>query len=1272
MGASKPVVHPINEHVCNYARHLQNPSSQSIAIADTGTTGHYFQPHSACLNITPTHKPVTVNMPQGTSIQSTHTGELPLPQLPASARVAHIFPDLANHSLISIGVLCDHNCVATFAKDNVTVSHNNEPLLTGPRSSNGLWTIDLQQAILTPQATPTPSPVPSRHALAAIEDSTIADQMAFLHSACFSPVPSTLIQAIDNGHFTSWPGFSSHNIKHHLPKSLATAYGHLDQKRKGIRSTQPKPTQPVGLPAFPMDTINADPIPDHNTSNHVCYAIDDTTGRVYSDQTGRFPVQATTGNKYVVVVYDYDSNAILAEPIANRRDTSIRNAISKLHQRLRRAGVIPKTHILDNEASNLLKSYFTTEEMEWQLVPPHTHRANAAERAIRTFKNHFIAGLCSTDPNFPVYLWDQLIPQAELTLNLLRKSRRNPKLSAHAFLHGQFNFNNTPLAPPGTLTIGHEKPSNRGSWAPHGSQGWYIGPAPEHYRCYQLYMPKTRATRIFDTVEFFPTKVNMPTLSSTDTAIKAAAALTDALQNPAPAAPFAPLSQATQQALTDLAQIFAHALPRVPKGKTQVPPKTPSPPRVETPVTNQHVYQTRSKTLQANAAIQHRTSTWHTGALQHLIAREQTSSTTVDHLRPRTLTTPLADTFIQATALDRALEPCCNAIIDKESGKALGYHDLLKMPAWKNLITTSSANEFGRLTQGIRDIKGTETMKWIKVSQVPSGCTATYARFVCDYRPQKAEPYRTRITVGGDKIDYPGDVSTRTADLLTSKCLWNSVLSKRKRKLDARYACFDIGSFYLETPMDRPEYMRFRLADIPQEIIDHYNLLPLLHHGFVYVEINKGMYGLPQAGKLANDLLAQRLAKHGYYQSPYTCGLWKHTHRPIQFTLIVDDFGVEYVGREHADHLFHAIQAHYKCSVDWTGSLYSGITLGWDYEKNTLDTSMPGYATAALHKFQHPLPKLPQDAPYPSEPIQYGAKIQMTKPTDVSPQCTPAQIKTIQQIVGTFLYYARAIDSTMNVSLSSLASEQLHATANTQTKINQFLDYAATHPNAIVRFHASDMQLHIHSDASYLSEPKSRSRAAGHFYLGNHATGPPMTNNGAILSPTGILRHVVSSAAEAEFGGLFVNSKEGTVVRAILADMGWPQDPTIITTDNSTAAGITNDTIKQNRSKAMDMRFYWIKDRVAQNHFRVTWAPGDDNLADYGTKHHSAPHHRRQRSRYLANIVTLINTVTEKCAPQLLLRGCVKSQPPRGTNHTQTGTKSVTSNSWRQQSVRPL
>jgi hypothetical protein len=162
------------------------------------------------------------------------------------------------------------------------------------------------------------------------------------------------------------------------------------------------------------------------------------------------------------------------------------------------------------------------------------------------------------------------------------------------------------------------------------------------------------------------------------------------------------------------------------------------------------------------------------------------------------------------------------------------------------------------------------------------------------------------------------------------------------------------------------------------------------------------------------------------------------------------------------------------------------------------------------------------------------------------------------------------------------------------------------------------MQLKIHSDASYLSEPKAKSRIGGYFYLGGKYNSriKPLSN-GPLLCHTTVLKHVVSSVAEAEFGALFVNAKEGAVTRTTLSEMGHNQDATDLTTCNTTADGIINNTVQKKRSKEMDMRIYWVKDRVEQKQFNVGWDPGDTNLGDYFTKHHSPEHHKCMRSYYL-------------------------------------------------------
>ena len=165
------------------------------------------------------------------------------------------------------------------------------------------------------------------------------------------------------------------------------------------------------------------------------------------------------------------------------------------------------------------------------------------------------------------------------------------------------------------------------------------------------------------------------------------------------------------------------------------------------------------------------------------------------------------------------------------------------------------------------------------------------------------------------------------------------------------------------------------------------------------------------------------------------------------------------------------------------------------------------------------------------------------------------------------------------------------------------------------------MVLAVHRDAGYLNEANARSRAGGHFFLSDHSTYPP--NNGAILNVAQIIKNVMSLAAEAGLGALFICAREAVYIRHILKEMGHPQPPTPIQTDNSTAEGVVNSKIQPKRTKAMDMRFHWLRDRETLKQLRIYWRAGKLNLGDYQTKHHSAKHHRDIRHVYLTPVEEL-------------------------------------------------
>jgi hypothetical protein len=304
------------------------------------------------------------------------------------------------------------------------------------------------------------------------------------------------------------------------------------------------------------------------------------------------------------------------------------------------------------------------------------------------------------------------------------------------------------------------------------------------------------------------------------------------------------------------------------------------------------------------------------------------------------------------------------------------------------------------------------------------------------------------------------------------------------------------------------------------------------------------------------------------------------------------------------------------------------MTLKWDYDKRTCDISMPGYVSNVLSKFQQDAPKHLQHTPSRYVTHVYGVKTQYAT-KDETPPLTAKQCLTIQKVTGSVLYYARAVDPTVLMPLNDIAKEQTKATEKMQAATNQMLDYLATHPDATIRYHASDMILHIHSDASYPSVSNAWSRLGDLFFLGNKSP-EQETLNGSILNVAAVIKNVVASAAESEAGACFHNAQSGAPLRVTITELGHTQPLTPLRTDNSTMFGIVNETIKQKRSKAIDMRYHWLTDRVRQKQFDVYWRPGRGNLGDYHTKHHSAQHHKDMRHLILYEANSL-----------QVLRGCV-------------------------------
>ena len=1071
-----------------------------------------------------------------------------------------------------------------------------------------------------------------------------SDLAGFLHGCCGSPVPSTFIQGIKNDQFLTWPGLTAQLINKHLPPVKATVFGHMHQEKQHLQSTKNHTSDYItnirrnlqklknidskkDIKTLLMDDIAKDafpPSPTPNTkSNQVIYTLlrSEPKNIGYIDLTGKFPFRSAKGNQYILVAYHTDANAIYGQALKNRESLSIVNAWEIINKKFENAAVTPETYVIDNEASLDLTQAMNAKNIKFQLVPPHNHRANQAERAIQTYKNHFVAILASVDPDFPLAQWDLLLQQTNITINLLRSARCNPKLSAYAYLFGNFNFQATPLAPPGTRVIAFKTPQTRTSWAPHGEEGWYVGPALNHYRCVTIYFPASRTTRIVDTLRYFPKVINFPKTTLEDHLRQASSDIIAILTNPpSKVTPDLESGNEINNALLKLASIFKTAdkipaLPQIQKQSNYSPlprvTKDAPLPRVTQQKTTAAPLPRVSPTTSVLDKLQQKK--WQRTQLPSKHYNLRSSS------RPPSFRAQAARTLLAQHIFSM---PSVNHIYDS-AGRRLTVEKLINGPQ-AQVWNKSLSMELGRLAQGNQyNVSSTDTIEFIHQHQVPPKEKVTYAQCICDHRPLKPEPHRIRLVVGGDKLDCDVDAGAPSTNLVEFKILLNSVISESKQ--GAKFLSCDIKDFFLSSPMSKPKYMKLKYSIFPQDIIDQYKLSEkVAPDGYIYIKIKKGMYGLKEAAVLAYEQLKKFLNKYGYNHVPGTAGIWTHITKPTAFCLCVDDIALKYYNQADLHHFFTALGNHYKYHLDQNGTHYMGLTLDWNYDRGFVDVSMPGYIPKLLKRLQHEPPSRPEYSPHDHSPIVFPKKgeRQFTPLSDDSPHLSPVETKKVQSIVGALLYYGRALDNTILPALNDIAMFQSCPTKYTMNKCKRLLDYVSTFPAVTLRYHHSDMHLHIDSDAAYLIAPKAKSRIAGFYYFKNSASSKPLRQpNHPILVECRCLRHVVSSAAEAETAAIFHNAQNALLLRRILRALGHPQPPTLIKTDNATANGFVHNNIVLRKSKTWDMRYYWLRDNETQKNIKVYWKRGvdenDPNLADYHTKHHTKIHHRGIRPLYV-------------------------------------------------------
>jgi hypothetical protein len=965
-------------------------------------------------------------------------------------------------------------------------------------------------------------------------------------------------------------------------------------------------------------------------------------------------------------MYFQDMNIVKGYALTDKSGASYRTAylqgIAWYELTVRGRETVPHFEVCDNALDSLSVAMLNARGTTFQLVAPGNHGRNDAEKHIQTYENYLICCFATLDPTYPKKARKLLIPHVNIVINLLRASHLQPHLSAWEDLKGPFNFDATPLAEPGRPAVIWESPEHRLKMAHHGVDAFYIGPALNHYRCYTFYVPSTDSTRISDSVGWLPYTNERTALANPEAFLPPPPLASRAPTLPPPQLPrSAPPPPAPPPASEGAPLAQPLPIPRPPKPpKPPRPPKpvtAPAPPPPPLPPTSSRQHRrhpsryadnatdwqprdlrnaTASRPAPASEGANPPADPAYDAGPESDAASRAPAATTASTSRS-SATGPVASaSFVRALILTGGCLSALNApgsrtrcaftarpapasplqqlddngipVPPSHPGET-SYRSLRRGPdqaEWD----ASFATEMRRL------IFKTESIKWIPSGKVPAGRSATYANPVGRIKIVDGQrTFRVRLTYGGNNSDFDGLRTSHTVDIATVKMFFNAIVTE-----DAAYVTLDLEDFYLFTVLDKPEYMRMPITYIPHDLRLELGMGDLPDDASVLWEINKGLYGMPQAGLLAKTELNKLLATHGYHECVFTQGLYRHATRPISFTVWVDDFLIKFkrgANKDDINHLLDVLRLKYKFKIDWHGRQYLGLKIDYrrtDRRNRSLTISIPGYAARMNAELG-----IARPAHDPKSPISYVAPSYTSGPQwetiDDSPRLDAKGIQFVQRIVGKCLFYGRMVAPSIELATNTIGSTQAKATQQTLKAAMRLCHYLAWHPDHSITYYPSTMRLHIHSDASHQSEPGSSSRAGGAFFMGNPAfTGPSSSScqrfQGAVATVCKRVPTVCQASSESEYATAYINAQTGEVLRQTAADLGYPQaGPTPIIFDNSVAGQIANNTCKLKRAKAIAMRYHWLRDRVAMGHFVMVWRPGPHNLADFLTKAHPIHHY---------------------------------------------------------------
>ena len=445
----------------------------------------------------------------------------------------YVFPEATlSDNLLGLADLCNKGCEVKLTAETIAVEKDNLIIWSGTKATDEkLWHLDLEDikvapghstimdSVHTDSTTTSPPLPPFSVAQQTIRHDSNAEFVKFTHATFGSCPISTFQHAMDHGWFGNLPKLTSLMIRQNPPVSRATAMGYLDQSRQGMQSTrkrlrqktQARHASATASMAAACADDNLTHIIDADSTPNLCFQVlSAKEWRNSSDATGKFPFTTMSGWNYVLV--STLKGYVHLELLRDRTASEYRRAYAAMYAFYESKGKLPTAQRLDNETSATLESFLKETKVKIEYVTPGIHRQNPSERAIRHAKNCIIAMCQTTDPLFPAdLLFEEVVPQAEIVLNQLRPWHDDITINAWTGMHNQqYDHLAHPLSVFGMRVVAQEKPHLRPSWGVHGLDGFYLGPALHHYRCWRIFCTDTSGTRISDSIAWLPDPYHMP------------------------------------------------------------------------------------------------------------------------------------------------------------------------------------------------------------------------------------------------------------------------------------------------------------------------------------------------------------------------------------------------------------------------------------------------------------------------------------------------------------------------------------------------------------------------------------------------------------------------------------------------------------------------------------------------------------------------------------------------------------------------------------------